>query len=230
MKYSFILFLISTLLLSCNQPKKKKTVKNNIEKITKKDSDKDTLIYSVSTKIQNEKYTADYRSNMVLYIIRKNDTLITQKQEGLSPIPLKFEDFNHDGFLDIRYGYNSNYFYEMIMLFDFQTKQFKKIEDIDTPEYANSSIVKKTNLYYSFSPNECGKNNWESYLFSIKNYKVETKGLIQYKQCEDDEKGMYVFKIDNDKEIFIEKISLKEADKMQLENHWIKYLKKITSL
>ena len=204
-------------MISCNQSKKKKIV------------EKDTLIYSVSAKILNEKYRADYRSNMILYIINKNDTLIAKKEEGLSPIPLKFEDFNNDGFLDIRYGYNSNYFYEMIMLFNPQNKQFKNVEDIDNPEYANSNIIKNTNLHYSFSPNGCGKNNWESYLFSIKDYKVEPKGLIEYKQCVDDKKGMYVFKINNGKKVLIEQVSLQDADKKKLENHWNQYLKKIAS-
>jgi hypothetical protein len=219
---NYVLFLFSSiLLLSC--------VNSNKKVVTKKVIEKDTLIYSVSAKILDGNYHADYRSSMMLYVITKNDTLIAQKEEGLSPIPLKFEDYNSDGILDIRYGYNSNYFYEMIMLFEPKTKQFRKIEDIDNPEYANSNNINNTDLHYSFSPNGCGKNNWESYLFTVKDFKVVTVGLIEYKQCVDDEKGMYVFKINGTEKILIDKIDLKEADKKELEKHWNGYLKKVAS-
>ena len=108
------------LLISCENSNKKI--------IAKKIKEKDTLIYSVEAKILGENYHADYRSNIMLYVVIKNDTLIDQKEEGLSPIPLKFEDYDNDGNLDIRFGYNSNYFYEMIMMFDSKTKKFRKIE------------------------------------------------------------------------------------------------------
>jgi len=220
MKYHFLFLLSSILLFSCEHSKKKL--------ITEKIKEKDTLIYTVSAKILDNTYRADYRSNMILYVITKNDTLVAQKEEGLSPVPLKFEDYNKDGILDIRYGYNSNYYYyETIMLFNRKTKQFRKIENIDNPEYAYSEKIKNTDLYFSYSPNGCGKNNWESYLFSIKDYKVVPKALIQYKQCLDDEKGMYVFRIKNDEKILIEKIGLQEADNKELKNHWINYLNKI---
>ena len=216
-----ILLLFSSILLCSGEQSKLKLITNIIEK--------DTLIYSVSAKILGTSYRADYRSNMMLYVINsKNDTLIAQ-EEILSPVPLKFEDFNKDGALDIRYGYNSNYFYEKILLFDTKTKKFIKIEGIDTPEYAYSRKIKNTNLYYSYSPNGCGKNNWISYLFSIKDYKILPKGLIEYKQCMDDKKGMYIYKINNEKEILIDKIKLKEADKKELERHWKEHLNKIAS-
>jgi hypothetical protein len=117
----------------------------------------------------------------------------------------------------------------VIMLFIPKTNQFRKIENIDNPEYAYSKKIKNTDFYFSYSPNGCGKNNWESYLFSIVDYKVVPKGHIEYKQCVDDEKGMYVFRIKNDEKILIEKVDLKEADNKELENHWINYLKKIAS-
>ena len=209
------------LFLSCENSKKKL----NTEKI----AEKDTLIYTVSAKILDNTYRADYRSSMMLYVITKTDTLIALKEDGLSPIPLKFEDYNKDGMLDIRYGYNSNYFYETIMLFNPKTKQFKKIENIDNPEYAYSKKIKNTDLYFSYSPNGCGKNNWESYLFTIEDYKIALKGYIKYKQCVDDEKGMYVFKIVNGEKVLIEKIDLKVAENIELENHWINNLTKIAS-
>ncbi len=215
----FVSFLLAVFLLfSCEHSTKKKQQKIVVNK--------DTLIYSVSAKILKDNYRADYRSNMMLYVINKKDTLIIRKEEGLSPIALKFEDFNNDHILDIRYGYNSNYFYEMILLFDPKIKQFREIEDIDNPEYANSNKIKNTNLYYSFSPNECGKNNWISYLFSIKDYKVVPEALIEYKQCTDDEKGMYFYKINNGKEVLIDKLDLKKVNDQKLENHWNDYLKK----
>ncbi|TRX35060.1 hypothetical protein [Flavobacterium restrictum] len=221
MKYILILF--SSIILFSGEHLKKKVIVRNVR-------EKDTLIYSVSAKILGTTYHADYRSNSILYVINsKNDTITKQEEIGIAPNSLKFEDFNKDGTLDIRYGYNSNYYYEMILLFDSKTKKFRKIEDIDIPEYAYSKKNKNTDLYYSYSPNGCGKNNWTSYLFSINDYKIIPKGLIEYRQCVDDKKGMYVFKINNEKKILIDKITLKEADKKQLEKQWNEHLKKIAS-
>lgn len=232
----YLFSLFSLLILSSCEHSKKKTKTNNIKekdtisnKVTFKNSkEKDTLIYSFKTNL-DVPYRADYRSNNRLYVITKNDTLINQEEIGIIENTLRFEDYNNDGYFDLRYAYNSNYIYEMIMLFDSKAKLFRKIENIDIPEHAYSSNIKNTDLYYSYSPNGCGKNNWESYLFSISDYKVKPKGLIEYKQCVDDKKGMYVFKINGDEKVLIDMINLKEADKKKLENHWNKYLKKIAN-
>lgn len=218
----YVLFILSSILFfSCQHPQKKVVVKKNKQK--------DTLVYSIKAEILSQKYHADYRSNSMLYLINKNDTLIAQKEEGLSPVPLKFEDYNGDGNLDIRYGYNSNYYFEMVILFDSKTKQFRKIENIDNPEYSYSKKLKKTDLYFSYSPNGCEKNNWESYLFSIENFKVLPLGRIKYKQCVDDEKGMYVFKINGKEKVLIDKLDLKKVDEKELEKHWEGYLDKLAS-
>lgn len=222
MKY--ILLFLSSLLLFSGEHLHKKVPSRNIR-------ENDTLMYSVSAKILGTTYRADYRSNSFLYIIRsKNDTITRQEEIGIAPNSLKFEDFDKDGNLDLRYGYNSNYYYEMILLFEPKTKKFRKIEDIDIPEYAYSQKIKNTNVYYSYSPNGCGKNNWISYLFSIEDHKIIRKGLIEYRQCMDDKKGMYVFKIRNEKKILIDKITLKVADTKKLEKHWKEHLKKINTL
>ncbi|REG88540.1 hypothetical protein [Flavobacterium aquicola] len=221
MKYLLLLF--SSIILFSGEHLKKKVIDRNARK-------KDTLIYSASGKILGSTYQADYRSNSILYVINsKKDTITKQEEIGIAPNSLKFEDFNKDGKLDIRYGYNSNYYYEMILLFDSNTKKFKKIENVDSPEYAYSKKIKNTDLYYSYSPNGCGKNNWISYLFSIKDYKIIPKGLIEYRQCINDKKGMYVFKIDIEKKILIDKVNLKESDKKSLETQWNLYRKKIAS-
>jgi len=185
---------------------------------------KDSLVYSVSNIIAGETYRADYRSNSMLYIIRsENDTVVTRKEEGISPVPLVFEDYNNDGYPDVRYGYNSNYYYETILLFIPDTKEFRPIEGIDDCDYAYSKNIKGTGFYYSYSPNGCGKNNWISKLFVIKDYRIRDLGLIKYKQCEDEDKGMYVYRLTNDTEILIEKFPINES--VSCENYWIKNLK-----
>ena len=123
MKYTLLLF--SSIILFSGENLKKKVIFRNVR-------EKDTLIYSVSAKNLGTTYQVDYRSNSILYVINsKNDTITKQEEIGIAPNSLKFEDFNKDGTLDIRYGYNSNYYYEMILLFDSNTKKFRKIEDIE---------------------------------------------------------------------------------------------------
>ncbi|MES2544276.1 MAG: hypothetical protein V4548_05285 [Bacteroidota bacterium] len=222
MKKAFLLFNF-LFFFSCGYHSKKVILSQNIEY-------KDTLIYSVSAKILEDNYRADYRSNMFLYIINsKNDTLIAQREEGLSPVPLIFEDFNNDNLLDIRYGYNSNYFFEMILLFDPKTKQFVKINGIDSPDYAYSENIKGTELYYSYTPDGCGKNNWISNLFLVKDFKIIPIGIIKYKQCMDDEKGVYVYSISEEKETLMTSFSIIEANRHResfFKYYWKKNYKK----
>ncbi|MBN2892118.1 MAG: hypothetical protein JXL97_09640 [Bacteroidales bacterium] len=210
-KYQVLFFLSFILFVSCGNSN---LPTNNVV------LSKDSLVYSVSAVIDGECYNADYRSNSVLYITNSmNDTLIKKKEEGISPVQLVFEDFNNDGYLDIRYGYNSNYYFEMILLFIPETKEFKQIENNDDCDYAYSKNIKGTDFYYSFSPYLCGKNNWISKLYVIKDLKIKDKGLIHYKQCKDDDKGMYIYRLSDDNEILIKKFSLKEA--VNYENYWI---------
>jgi hypothetical protein len=145
--------------------------------------------------------------------------LIKRKEEGISPVPLVFEDYNNDGYLDVRFGYNSNYYYETILLFIPKLKIFRQIDGIDNCDYAYSKNIKGIDFYYSYSPRACGKNNWISKLFVIKDFKITALGLIKHKQCEDEEKGMYVYRLSNDKEILIQKFSINESD--SYEDYWI---------
>ena len=201
----------SILIISCGNS----NLRANSDKLSK-----DSLVYSVSAIIAGENYRADYTSDSMLIIINsQNDTLINRKVVGISPVPLVFEDYNNDGYLDVRYGYNSNYYYEMILQFIPKIKGFRQIDGIDNCDYAYSKNIKGTDLYYSYSPHGCGKNNWISKLFVIKDFKITAIGLIKYKQCEDDDKGMYVYRLSSDKEILIKKFSINETD--SYEDYWI---------
>ena len=79
-------------------------------------------------------------------------------------------------------------------------------------------------FYYSYSPHGCGKNNWISKLYVIKDFKIIDVGLIKYKQCKDDDKGMYVYRLSSDKEILLKKFSINETD--SYEDYWINNYKK----
>ena len=220
MKYNILIFLSAILIISCGNS----NLLANNDKLSK-----DTLVYSVSAIIAGESFRADYRSNSMLYIINsKSDTLLNKKEDGISPVPLVFEDFNNDGFLDIRYGYNTNYYYEMILLFIPKKKGFREIDGIDNSDYAYSKNIKGTDFYYSYSPHGCGKNNWISKLYVIKDFKIIDVGLIKYKQCKDDDKGMYVYRLSNDKENLIKKFSINETD--SYEDYWINNYEKFEKI
>ena len=129
--------------------------------------------------------------------------------------------------LDIRYGYNSNYCYETVLLFDPKTKEFKKINGIDEPENSNSKNIKGTDFYFSHAPNGCGKNNWISRLLLIQNNTITPLGLIDYKQCDGDNKGIYVFQLTKGKPKLISKLTLPQPDNFDFEKYWIKNYKKL---
>ena len=108
-------------------------------------------------------------------------------------------------------------------------KNFRVIDSIDNPEFANSKKLVNSNFYYSYSPNGCGKNNWVSYLFLIVNFKVKPVAYIDYKQCEGDEKGMYLYKFQRGTKLLIEKLDRKESEINDLEFEWKSLMNKIAS-
>lgn len=212
-----ILLIFLGTLLSC---------KNSENKILPEKESQEDSVLSEST---DKKYIANYRSNSRLYLInRTNDTLINIKEEGVEPNSIRLEDFDGDENTDLKYGFSSNYYYEKIWLYNQKEKSFRVIDSIDNPEFAYSKKLEKSNFYYSYTPNGCGKNNWISNLFSIENFKIQPKGFLEYKQCADDEKGLYFFKIVKGKKVLVEKVSLKKADKNDLNQKWKKFIHKIT--
>ncbi|WP_291275728.1 hypothetical protein [Flavobacterium sp.] len=218
MRTIFILLTFLGTMLSCKNSENRA--------FSETESQKDSILYKSSDK----NYTASYGSNSRLYLTnRKNDTLINIMEEGVAPNSIKFEDFDGDGNNDLKYGFSSNYYYEKVWLYNQKEKSFRVIDSIDNPEFAYSKKLENSNFYYSFSPNGCGKNNWISFLFSIENFKIKPKGFLEYRQCVDDEKGMYVYKIANGKKVLVEKVNLKEADQKDLNQNWKKFINKIAS-
>jgi hypothetical protein len=218
MRTIFFLLIIIGTIFSCKNSENRT--------LSETENQKDSILYKSSDK----NYNASYRSNSRLYLTNlKNDTLINIQEEGVAPNSIKLEDFDGDGNNDLKYGFSSNYYYEKVWLYSKKEKNFRIIDSIDHPEFAYSKKLENSNLYYSYSPNGCGKNNWISFLFSIENFKIKPKGFLEYRQCIDDEKGMYVVKILNGKKVLVEKVNLKEADQKDLYQNWKKYINKIAS-
>ncbi len=218
MRTIFILLTFLGIMLSCKNSESRT--------FSETENQKDSII----SKSSDKNYIANYRSNSRLYLInRKNDTLINIKEDGIAPNSIKFEDFDGDGNNDLKYGFSSNYYYEKVWLYNQKEKSFRVVDSIDHPEFAYSKKLEDSNFYYSFSPNGCGKNNWISYLFSIENFKIKPKGFLEYRQCVNDEKGMYVFKIVDGRKVLDEKINLNEANQKDLNQNWKKFINKIAS-
>jgi hypothetical protein len=189
----------------------------------------DSLRYYKEILYKTKKIAVSYTSQGTLVI--KDLVLQTIiKRDTLGDVPLrsiKIEDYNHDSVMDIRYGYNSNYFYENIFLYDFASKTWRELKNVKGPNYAYSKQIPNANVYYSYSADGCGKNNWLSYLFVINRFSVQPIGLLQYRQCADDEKGIYLYKVSKKGQKFKKKLPLKPVGNEDnfYERYWTKHFR-----
>src|SRR5262245_48887943 len=79
----------------------------------------DSLLYSKKAEINGTSYRAEYYTGDKLFIVnRLRDTIVKRIGDGIDGSSIEFEDFNEDGYLDLRFGFNSNYYFEEVLLFD----------------------------------------------------------------------------------------------------------------
>jgi hypothetical protein len=199
------------------------------DKIAVNNYGRDSIVYYKEIHYKTKKISVSYATSGILVIrdllahsIIKRDTL-----GSVPPDAIKIEDYNHDGVKDIRYGYNSNYFYENILVFDFTSQTWMELKNIKKTEFAYSEQIPRSNVYYSFTPNGCGKNNWLSYLFVIDNLTVKPIGLLQYRQCQDDQKGIYIYKLAKTGQKLMQKLPLQPVgDEIDFyKQYWKKHFK-----
>lgn len=128
-----------------------------------------------SINILGTTYRAFYDVDDIFKVERSTGEIILEVAE-LSPL-FDFDDFNGDGFEDIRIHYNSNVpSVQDLLLFDKGKRNFVLVEnfqDVPAPK-----AIGKTGYYYSYHRSGCADMSWDSDLFSLDNNKLLVLGNI----------------------------------------------------
>lgn len=92
------------------------------------------------------------------------------------------EDFNGDGFSDIRYSYSMNTpGVDRLLLFIPKSKTFEEVPNFI--DFASAKKVGETGFYYSYRKAGCADQNWISKLFIIDELQCVEKGWIHGRGC-----------------------------------------------
>lgn len=195
--------------------------------------EKDTILYSDTTKILDQTYIANYLNNDVFFVRNQNgDTLFSDTE--LCP-QFEFEDFDKDGYEDIRFHYLSNTpSVQDLILFDFKSKLFKKVENFSN--YPAPEKIGNTKYYYSYHRSGCADMNWDSDLFYIDNFKIIRIGNISGRECNDRDvkDGIYINKVKGETETLYRTLSIETIGKYEdykwgfIKVYWTKNYSKFT--
>jgi hypothetical protein len=134
----------------------------------------------------------------------------------------EFVDIDEDGYKDIRvFAFSNspnqcdNYF------FDRSLKTYKRIEGSDL----DIQLIKGTKLFYSYNRTGCADMNWESHLSKIENWKEVNIGFINTNACGDKNDGVYIYKVNGEKQTLIKRLPIKKFnnDKFEfIKQYWTK--------
>jgi hypothetical protein len=144
-------------------------------------------------------------------IIYNGDTLV---ENEYYPSDLIIDDFNNDGYPDIRTIFMGHIPLMCdLFLFDSVKQQFTKVKNFRS--VADPKNLLGTNLHYSYSKGGCADFYWYSYLFTIEDFELVLKGKIYGDGCNKDQDSnkILIYKITNEKTILFEK---EEYDKIDL--------------
>lgn len=225
-------------LFSCNNPNGNKApnqkadtihnfTQNNIAFALDTVQQTDSSIVHVDTAtILGQHYTAIYRTDDYFFVINStNDTVFSNKE--LCP-NFEFDDFDKDGYKDIRFHYMANSPIEELVLFDKQAKIFRKVANFNN--YPEPEKIIGTKYYYSYHKSGCADMNWESDLFYIENFKTFRIGNISGIECHDRDKkdGIYINKVTREKNVLYETLSVEILGKYKdykwgfIKEYWTK--------
>lgn len=118
--------------------------------------------------------------------IKINDEIVlqdTSEHNIFSSIEGNYDDFDKDGFKDIVITYSDLRFISNVYLYDSENKIFRKVKNFSWFPEAQK-LDSATNLYYSYEATGCANDNWESFLFEIKDYTAIKIAEIQVDVCE----------------------------------------------
>lgn len=184
-----------------------------------------TLLSQESVKIKDDLYTLFIYDNNDLEVRTETDSIVFEDtSEGL--FSSNFIDFDEDGFLDLKLHLLTNVpNIAKLALFNSTTKSFELVKDFDF--FPTALKIKGTSFYYSYNSTGCGDYNWESELFTIRDYKITTLAKIEGRGCENEKfTGIKVYKCNPDFDSLIQTIPRKagnyEGKSQFIESYWTK--------
>jgi hypothetical protein len=120
---------------------------------------------------------------------------------------ISFSDINKDGYSDIQVFFSNDEFNQCDnYLYDKVKKVFRLLENCNV----ELQEIEGTDFYYTYKPTGCSNNNWESYLYKLKDYQLVPCGRIDGRGCEEKRK-IYIYRITGKKEILIKKSRYEKA-------------------
>lgn len=167
-------------------------------------------------------------ANLFLFVVDANGDTISKAPEMFPDF--RFEDFNQDGFDDIRVFYFGNVpGFENLILYDPLTSRFKIVNDFYN--YPAPERIKGTKYYYSYVRAGCADLNWESSLFYLDNFQAVHMASIFGKGCDEvgGKNGIYIYKIDDGVEKLRRKLSINIIENYKdykwgfLKSYWSKH-------
>ena len=227
----FLVFIM--LIIACKQKEttaqkvaESKIVKQNLSthKTISAVKTADTVL-SITNSIVDDRHFSVYRTKENTYVINsKRDTVF---RDSVYCYEAVFDDFDKDGYKDIKVKYVTNVpDIEDLLLYDKREKTFKKVVGFD--EFPAAVKIAGTKYYYSYHRSGCADMTWTSDLFYIKNFKSVKVGTIWGRECgnRDIKDGVYIYKIVAGKEIKIKQLNIKIIYKYKdykwgfIKNYW----------
>ena len=124
---------------------------------------------------------------------------------------LIFLDFDGDGYKDLVIEYLSNVpGISDLLIYDHVNNRFSKVKDFS--KYPAPIRIPNSHIYYSYHRSGCADSDWDSDLFKIVNEKATTIGTISGRDCDEVEKGIFVYCCRQSGKQLIKKMSLQKLN------------------
>ena len=120
---------------------------------------------------------------------------------------ISFSHIDENGHSDIQVFYFNDEFEQCdSYLYDKENKVFRLIENCKV----ELRKIERTDFYYTYMPTGCANNNWDSYLYKLKDYQLVPCGRIEGRGC-GEKRMIYIYRITEKKEILKEKSRYEKA-------------------
>lgn len=236
----YLLNMISVILLifalSCNDTKESGVPESPYSLKTGQIFDaggKDSIVHADSAIVDGQLYSAFYTNKDEFCLLNAKGKTVFQSH-GLTENFL-FEDFNRDGFKDIKVKQLSvmGDMFDLI-LYDKNDSSFHRVDGFS--DYTNSRRIGNTKYLYSFMSPNWTREDWFSCLYYVENFKTIKIGEIERWAGEDSVKmkGIYIRISKSDRDSLINKLPLaaipEDGDYSFISQYWKRNYKKFTTL
>lgn len=236
MRNSFVILVLITLTLcyftSCLEGERTDahifTINDtSVKKLTDQVDSSSLYLFADTVEVQGDVFVAAMNAFNVFILLKNQiDTLILDST--LSP-EFEFADFDEDGFSDLNFYINKNIQLRQLYLYDPKSASFKFVEGFE--DYPEPIRIKKTEYYYSYHRSGCADLNWDSDLFTIKDYTTIKLGNISGRGCgglKDEATSINIYRVKGGKKHLFEQLPIKLAFQHKdlkwgfIEDYWSK--------